>query len=468
MLPDVKASAGELYDELAEMLLGDPDRWTPDVRRSVSASRARGAGVLDAVGGGSDATHLAAASFLAELLAGLWIDRRWTREVLDRVIARVADAANLDVEVVRFTIFIRTIRDRQLFELPPQLAVETHLAILAELAPIADVSLWTAGAAQAAIVAGNGASGSSRRARAAAAAAIGRDTVLAGKRSLLHALPVRGFDRPVAAIVVRVRPELRERALAYGRETTYVLGPLLEIDSLLQRNADRERSLVESSERRLVRVGFDLHDGPLQDIAALAQDVRLYRSQLPSFLRDDDSAGIALGRVDDLEARLMSLDRDVREIAGSLQSPTVLRLPFTDAVERELTWFRRETQIDPDVETNGDFGELTSSQKIALLRVLHEALSNVRDHSNARNVRIRISADQRRISAQVVDDGMGFDVAGRLVEAARGGRLGLVGMGERIRLLGGRFEIESEPGSGTTVRAVIPRWKPLDESGGTV
>jgi signal transduction histidine kinase len=61
----------------------------------------------------------------------------------------------------------------------------------------------------------------------------------------------------------------------------------------------------------------------------------------------------------------------------------------------------------------------------------------------------------------VADDGRGFDVEEQLLQAARAGRLGIVGMGERIRLLGGRFEIESKPGGPTRVRASMPRWRPL-------
>jgi signal transduction histidine kinase len=62
----------------------------------------------------------------------------------------------------------------------------------------------------------------------------------------------------------------------------------------------------------------------------------------------------------------------------------------------------------------------------------------------------------------VTDNGRGFDVERTLVQAARKGRLGLVGMSERVRLLGGRFDLQSSLGGPTTISAIIPRWRPME------
>jgi signal transduction histidine kinase len=117
--------------------------------------------------------------------------------------------------------------------------------------------------------------------------------------------------------------------------------------------------------------------------------------------------------------------------------------------------------MEVELSMTGSFDALTASQKITLVRLVQEALSNIRDHSEARSVQVRIGATRTRLMLDVADDGRGFDVEERLLQAARAGRLGIVGMGERIRLLGGRFEIESKPGGPTRVRASIPRWRPL-------
>jgi signal transduction histidine kinase len=73
-----------------------------------------------------------------------------------------------------------------------------------------------------------------------------------------------------------------------------------------------------------------------------------------------------------------------------------------------------------------------------------------------------IDSDQRGIRAEISDDGCGFDTESTLVRAARAGRLGLVGMHERVRMLGGRTEIVSRPGGPTVISATLPRWPTVE------
>ena len=96
------------------------------------------------------------------------------------------------------------------------------------------------------------------------------------------------WDATQAALVVRIAGASQRTVSALATEAAGVIGQLLELDGLLARHAERERSLVESSERRLVRVGFDLHDGPMQDLVALMQELDLFRAQLTGVVKGDD------------------------------------------------------------------------------------------------------------------------------------------------------------------------------------
>ena len=172
-----------------------------------------------------------------------------------------------------------------------------------------------------------------------------------------------------------------------------------------------------------------------------------------------------VGRFDDLEAQLAELHQDLRDLAHSLEPRSLLQQPLPQAVERELAALKRRTGISTSVVVEGTFDSLTASQRIALLRVLQEALSNVRHHSGSREVAV-ILRDKtfKGVCMEIRDDGRGFDPA-RVVPAEDGASgIGLVGMRERLRLLGGRLEIESAPGGPTTVRATLPRWLPLAQS----
>ena len=230
------------------------------------------------------------------------------------------------------------------------------------------------------------------------------------------------------------------------------------------RSDAREPGLAAANERLLVRLGFDLHDGPLQQAYALAQDVRLLREQMVEVVGSEHRKTLD-GRFDDLDSQLAELHQDLRDLAHSLEPRSLLRQPLPQAVERQLAALKRRTGISTSFVVQGSFDTLTASQRIALLRVLQEALSNVSRHSGSREVAvILLDTTFKGVSMEIRDDGRGFDPA-RVVPAEDGeSGIGLVGMRERLRLLGGLLEIESAPGGPTTVRATLPRWLPLAQS----
>jgi signal transduction histidine kinase len=145
----------------------------------------------------------------------------------------------------------------------------------------------------------------------------------------------------------------------------------------------------------------------------------------------------------------------------SLETSTLAERPVAEALQRECDTFAKRTGVGVTVDAHGDFGALTMSQRIAVVRIVQEALSNVRAHSNATAVDVVVRAGDEGLTLRVVDNGCGFDVGATASAAARRGRLGLVGMNERVRLLGGVFSLDSAPGAGTTVAASIPAYRPL-------
>jgi signal transduction histidine kinase len=212
-------------------------------------------------------------------------------------------------------------------------------------------------------------------------------------------------------------------------------------------------TLADANERLLVRLGFDLHDGPLQQVHVLAHDVRLLRDRLDGLL-DGESRQAVIGCFADLEAQLGELHRDLRDLAHSLEPRALLAEPLPNAVARELAAFERRADVRTSLSLDGSFEALTDSQQIALLRVLQEALSNARRHSGARSVAVAVADDGAAARLEVTDDGKGFEP-----KTSEEG-LGLAGMRERIRLLGGTLDVTSGPGGPTTVVAILPRWRP--------
>jgi signal transduction histidine kinase len=216
-------------------------------------------------------------------------------------------------------------------------------------------------------------------------------------------------------------------------------------------------ALAEANERLLVRLGFDLHDGPLQQVYALAQDVRLLREQILTLVEREHRDPV-VGRFADLESQLTEMHRDLRDLAHSLEPRSLLQQPLPDAVAREVDALSRRTGVSTSIDSTGSFDELSDSQRIALLRVLQETLSNIRQHSGAAKVAVLLHNGDEGLCMEVSDDGHGFDPDSVEPDGEGQSGIGVVGMHERLRLLGGRLELESAPGGPTVVRALLPRW----------
>ena len=423
----------------------------------VDAHRVRNGYGDDDVGDGLASVWYAAAAII-ELGAALELDEADVRGAG----AAVAEACALPLSAARFVLFSEAVGNPRLLELPPLLAVEIQLSLLLGFDVLADVSLWAESPNGIEPIVSLGAPGRpSRRVRAEAKATLRRRSrlsLLGG--SELRSIPVLRFGEAYAAIVGRLGGVEQVVADAYLTEAAAALSPVIERERLLEHSAARERTLVASAERRLMRLGFDLHDGPIQDVLALAADVRLLQQQVYPFVLEDYREQ-ASGRFDDLSSRLVELDRQLREIAHSLETKSVISRPLGEILHREVDGFAERAGIQAELEIRGDPDSLSSAQRITVFRAIQEALANVREHAGATHVSVRVRARRSAIELQIVDDGMGFEVERALAKAAQRGRLGLVGIGERVRMVGGTFELESRPGGPTTLKLTLPRWEPL-------
>jgi PAS domain S-box-containing protein len=197
---------------------------------------------------------------------------------------------------------------------------------------------------------------------------------------------------------------------------------------------------IRLAERR--RIARDLHDIVLQDLSGALQSLRLTHLQAKrseQWLDLGDELR-ALGRASSgLRSAIYDLRREQER-------------PFLESVESLVELNQQATperDIQLLVEEGFDLG-LSAKASVELLRIMQEALANVRRHSAARNVEVRLRTDVEAILLEVTDDGRGFDPMG-----AQGG-VGLVGMRERVEELGGEIEVKSRPGEGTEVTVRVP------------
>jgi signal transduction histidine kinase len=425
-----------------------------DLRAALGTCEVRARRLADGWGQG------AALDFLGDAIVAIAVEHPFEPGEARAAVMAAADELGVPPESAGFAVFRRALASQEFAQLAPSVAAELALALIVELVPAAAASLWIVDASgSTTCLVSHGKAPRSRRLREVARAAL--DGVIAGSAQV-HVRVVERWDRPHAALVARGRGAESEHLEEYLEETAAALAPLLERASLFDRRVQREHDLVAAGERRLLRLGFDLHDGPLQEIVALAEELRAASTQISEVVPDDFRQRVH-GRFNDVHARLGALDESLREIAHSIRSTTAVARPVPDAVESELRALKNATGIEVGLQVEGDLDDLSDSQKIVLFRVVQEALSNVRKHSGAGRVSVALHSRRTFVDLTVTDDGCGFDPRRLDTE-----RLGLAGISERVRLLGGAVEIETTRGGGTTVRATLPQWRPSTPAAATI
>ena len=163
------------------------------------------------------------------------------------------------------------------------------------------------------------------------------------------------------------------------------------------------------------------------------------------------SAALFEARLDETKALAEQTMRTVRDIAVGLRPSSLDDLGLAPALEWQAREFSRRSGTPVRVETQGEADNLPERHRTCIYRIVQEALTNCAKHSQASNVRIRLHARDRTLALTVEDDGVGFETAGPV---RRG--LGLIGIEERVRELGGTVSIHSGPGEVMRLNASLP------------
>lgn len=455
---NAERAAADALEEIDRLFAAHRVPAAPDVGELRSAARRRTLAVFD-LDGSHDRPQDAQAALLfyaADLLAALAIELAAHAGPAAELIDELVDVAGLP----RVGLAREVMHDPGLLGFPPAVAIEVQLGLLTAFAPLRDVSLWTADEHGAAHCVGHVGEQPAGSATPELAQRLIRGVARTAEQGALVGFAVKRWEEHAAALIAEPSRGRRPACMPVLEHAVSSLGAILERERLIARNVATERALAQSHERRLTRLGFDIHDGPLQDLSLLGDDVQLLRRQLGDAL-GPESRDPMLGRLDDLEAQLVALESSLRRISASLQSPLMGSQPIPEALAEMTRAFAARTGVQPSLTVEGDLDELTDSQQMALLSIVREALSNVREHSQASEVSVSIVGRPMSIELQVADNGIGFDVERTLVKTAREGRFGLVGLHQRARLLGGSSHIDSSPDRPTTISVTLPRWRPV-------
>ena len=210
----------------------------------------------------------------------------------------------------------------------------------------------------------------------------------------------------------------------------------------LRRLAAHADQIKEGERKRIAR---EIHDDLGQNLLALRIEADMLSSRTQE--RHPRLHARARSTLQQIDATIKS----VRQIINDLR-PNVLDLGLSAAVEWQIAEFKRRTGIACELIDEPKEVALSDHAATAFFRILQESLSNIVRHAQATRVRVELKLNGNRLSMTVIDNGIGLQAG----ERAKVGSFGLVGIEERISILGGSFSITSNAGEGTTVCVSVP------------
>ncbi|HVN17969.1 MAG TPA: sensor histidine kinase, partial [Dongiaceae bacterium] len=203
--------------------------------------------------------------------------------------------------------------------------------------------------------------------------------------------------------------------------------------------------MIKAQEAERMRISGELHDGVLQQITSVTLQLGTVKRQLPA---DSD----AIAKIEGVQQEMLQIGTDIRHISHELHPALLQESGLPAALTAYCEEFSKVRGVPVSCETDASIEELSPGAALCLYRIAQEALGNAAKYSQARNVEVRLKRTNGHVALSVSDNGIGC-APDQLVKS---GGLGVINMRERVLQLKGTFEFDSEPGRGTTVKAMVP------------
>ena len=265
-----------------------------------------------------------------------------------------------------------------------------------------------------------------------------------GARTGLY-VPMLVRDRPIGVITAHDKQgsDARFSDEDVRLAETFAARAAVAVDLSERVASDALRRVVSAQELERQRLARELHDETGQALTSILLGLKR--------VEDATSASEASEAAGELRDLVVSTLQDVRRLAVELRPKALDDFGLVSALERLVETFQEQTGIEVDLEPRLGEDRLPFDVETTLYRITQEALTNVVKHAQAKHVSIVLTRRDGSVSAVIEDDGRGFSS----VSSNEDG-LGLLGMRERISLVGGRLDVESSPGSGTTLSIEVP------------
>jgi two-component system sensor histidine kinase DegS len=260
-------------------------------------------------------------------------------------------------------------------------------------------------------------------------------------------------------IIINFTPDVQ----SIFNNVLFMTAPVLIIGyiSLQIRWRERERSVITEREKekqyylsRILkaqdderkRIAQELHDDTTQILLVVA-------TRAQSIISDDhfQSGSEPANQLEWIRDTILHLSEDIRRISLELRPSILEDMEFVPAIESLVDSLEQNYGIETRFEVFGEVHELSQEAQISIIRVVQEALNNIRRHSRASRAAIQLNFNRKNVRLTITDNGQGFTETDTVRLPTDTRKLGIIGMRERIVSLGGTFEIDSSPGGGTTI-----------------
>ena len=212
---------------------------------------------------------------------------------------------------------------------------------------------------------------------------------------------------------------------------------------------ERERQslwqMLRASDHERRIFAYEIHDGLAQYLAAAGMQLQVFADLRNSLPEDVQKACDAVTQL------INQSHREARRLISEVRPPVIDEIGLETAISHLVHEQRRRGGPKIEFRGNVQFDRLTSILEDNLYRIVQEALTNARKYSESEEVTVTLAQEGQDVRLEVQDWGIGFDQG-----SVGKGHFGLEGIRQRVRLLGGRLNIESKPGSGTLVQVVVP------------
>jgi signal transduction histidine kinase len=223
---------------------------------------------------------------------------------------------------------------------------------------------------------------------------------------------------------------------------------------------DAQRRLLTELEQERKHLAREIHDQAIQDLLSV-------NYQLEGIGTDESATSALKDELTDIRDSIRVLVDDLRHICGNLRPPTIDSLGLGAALQSYTHDWARRTGISMTLDLDANLGRLPEAIELSIFRIVQEGLSNVRKHAHASAVQVRLEhTSPRTLMISIADNGQGLADGFDLSALSAEGHYGLLGISERVALLGGRLKLQNQASGGLLIQAEIQHPRVVETSGG--